>query len=225
MMRLTAVLLSFILFGAGSAAEKPPNAEVEINRLLEMYDAGNGNIDNLFTLYTDLDSALRKTLIGNLNPDALPGYGSGEQLVYEFSDYQCSYCRFMYPILRQAAAAGKIRVILIELPILGEISTTAAKHALAAYAQGKFLPFHDYLMQQDGRLGEHAIAEAVDIAALDEALLHDYLGNDDNNRQLERNYKLAALIGVNATPSFIIHGEIYYGALSEKDLNDLLEQP
>lgn len=219
-------LIGLVLAGAAGGADKQPGheaADEQINQLLEIYDANSGDIDNLYTLYTDFDKALRETLISNMHPDTLPGYGSGQQLVYEFSDYQCGYCRLVYPTLTKAADAGKVRVVLIELPVLGNLSKMAAKYALAAGAQSKFTPFHNYLMRHKGRLNEDTLAAAVTAAALDDTLLHDFLNSTAADRQLERNYKLAAIVGVNATPSFIINGKIYHGALSQKDFNDLLE--
>ena len=78
--------------------------------------------------------------------------------VVEFFDYRCPYCKVVAPDIEKVMAAdSKLRVVYKEFPILGPASTTATKAALAAVAQGKYLPLHDKLIAYKGQLDDAAI--------------------------------------------------------------------
>ncbi|MBK7927998.1 MAG: DsbA family protein [Bryobacterales bacterium] len=64
-----------------------------------------------------------------------------------FFDYRCGYCKQVAPSLEKLVENDpKLRIVLLELPVLGPDSQFAAKAALAARAHGKYLPFHKALM-------------------------------------------------------------------------------
>ena len=68
------------------------------------------------------------------DPDT-PATGNlqGDISIVEWSDYQCPYCRKIEPELRQVVQDdGKVRLVLKDWPILGPVSVTAARMALAA---------------------------------------------------------------------------------------------
>src|SRR5260370_18272943 len=86
------------------------------------------------------------------------GNPNGDVTVVEFFDYHCPYCKAVAPDLAKAVAAdGKVRLIYKEFPILGPASITAAKAALAAVRQDKYLAFHDKLFAFKGNLDDAAI--------------------------------------------------------------------
>ncbi|MGV9219706.1 DsbA family protein [Arcanobacterium canis] len=64
-----------------------------------------------------------------------------------YSDYRCPHCMSFahekIPALQKYVDNGTLRIEFSELPILGDQSTLAAKAAIAAGKQGKYLPFHD----------------------------------------------------------------------------------
>ena len=61
-----------------------------------------------------------------------------------FLDYRCPYCKKLTNIL--AKMQTDIRTVYKEWPILGDSSLLAARAALAANKQGKYLAFHTRLM-------------------------------------------------------------------------------
>jgi protein-disulfide isomerase len=79
---------------------------------------------------------------GNLN---------GDVTLVEFFDYNCPYGRQVAPVVAEAQQAdSQLRVVYKEFPILGPNSTVAAKAALAAHKQGKYVEFHRALYQLRG---------------------------------------------------------------------------
>src|SRR5262245_56257268 len=72
------------------------------------------------------------------------GNRDGDITIVEWSDYQCPYCRRVEPELRQIVQDdGKVRLVLKDWPILGPVSVTAARMALAAKFQDKYEQAHD----------------------------------------------------------------------------------
>ena len=88
------------------------------------------------------------------DPDSpVGGNPHGDVTLVEFFDYNCPYCRQVAPLMLQAEAADpKLRLVFKEFPILGPGSTFAAKAALAAHKQGKYLAFHHALMKVRGKV-------------------------------------------------------------------------
>jgi protein-disulfide isomerase len=79
---------------------------------------------------------------GNLN---------GDVTLVEFFDYNCPYRRQVAPVVAEAQQAdSQLRVVYKEFPILGPNSTVAAKAALAAHKQGKYVEFHRALYRLRG---------------------------------------------------------------------------
>lgn len=75
------------------------------------------------------------------------GNPEGDVTIVLFSDYTCGACRKMFPILTQAEKEDPdLRILYKEFPIRGPDSTRAARAALAAHRQGKYLEFHKALM-------------------------------------------------------------------------------
>jgi len=81
----------------------------------------------------------------------------GKFPVVEFFDYQCGYCKRFLPTMARLLETDKsVRFVFKEFPILGEVSVTASKAALAAKMQGKYRIFHDTVMGLRRRLTEAA---------------------------------------------------------------------
>lgn len=223
-MLLRLVLVLSLAAGGASAASK----EEAMESLFQSYEAGRGGVDSLLKLRYAFNDALLQAALAGLDDSAFPALGAAgsERVFYEFSDYQCGYCRRMYPLLATASEDGGVKIALIEFPILGPLSEKAARYALAAHRQGGYEKFHDHLMRGSGPLSEEKLDDAVRAAQLDKAQLEIDSSSAAVDAQIEANYKLAALLGISGTPAFIIDGEIYPGALPEKHFMRLVqEQP
>jgi protein-disulfide isomerase len=96
------------------------------------------------------------------------GNPQGDVTLVEFFDYNCPFCRRMAPVMGEAEAADpKLRVVYKEFPILGPDSRFAAKAALAAHKQGKYVAFHKALMQAKGVTDERKVlAVAAEVGRL-----------------------------------------------------------
>ena len=136
-------------------------------------------------------------------------------IVY-FMDYQCPSCRRYTPdVARVLAEDRKVRVIYRDTPIISDLSTVAARAAIAASFQGRHAAFHHALMTSKGRLTEASIRAAADSAKVDWARLQRDLKarGEDIDMQIGRNTELAVATGILGTPAFIVGDRLSNGAL------------
>ena len=142
------------------------------------------------------------------DPD-IPAAGNlaGDVNIVEWFDYNCPYCRKIDPELRQVVQDdGKVRLVLKDWPILGEVSKIAARKALAAKYQDKFIQAHEAMIGVAARLTEPRIGELLAGAGIDmDRLNRDLAANAKAiDAILARNSAQAAAFGFKGTPSFIV---------------------
>jgi protein-disulfide isomerase len=135
------------------------------------------------------------------------GNVDGDIAIVEWFDYQCPYCRKIEPELRQVVQDdGKVRLVLKDWPILGDVSRIAARMALAAKYQDKFLVAHEAMIGVNSKLTEPRIRELLAGAGIDmDRLNRDVTTNAKAiDTILARNNDQAKAFGFRGTPSFIV---------------------
>jgi len=142
------------------------------------------------------------------DPDIpVAGNVDGDITIVEYFDYQCPYCRKIEPELRQVVQDdGKVRLVLKDWPILGEVSVIAARMALASKFQGKYLVAHEALIGVNSKLTEPRIPDLLAGAGIDvDRLNRDLVTNAKTiDAILARNRDQAMAFGFKGTPSFIV---------------------
>jgi protein-disulfide isomerase len=155
----------------------------------------------------DGDNVLTEALVLR-DPDIpVAGNATGDITIVEYFDYQCPYCRKLEPELRQVVQNdGKVRLVLKDWPIFGEVSVTAARMALASKFQNKFLPAHEALIGINSKLTEPRIGELLAGAGIDVDRLNRDLATNAKTIDaiLARNHEQAAAFDFRGTPSFIV---------------------
>src|SRR5882757_5783756 len=103
------------------------------------------------------------------DPDIpVTGNPDGDITIVEYFDYNCPYCRKIAPELRQVVQDdGKVRLVLKDWPILGEVSVIASRMALVCKYQDKFIQAHDALIGVNSKLTEPRIGELLAGAGID----------------------------------------------------------
>ncbi|TFV70942.1 DsbA family protein [Bradyrhizobium frederickii] len=160
------------------------------------------------------------------DPDTpVAGNPNGNITIVEWSDYNCPYCRKLEPELRQVVQDdGKVRLVLKDWPILGPVSVTAARSALAAKFQDKYHQAHDALIGVSSRLTEPRINELLASAGVDmDRLKRDLAGRgSDIDALLKRNNDQAEAFGFRGTPSFIVGKYRVPGVLSMAEFEQVI---
>lgn len=160
------------------------------------------------------------------DPDVpVAGNSDGNISIIEWSDYNCPYCRKLEPELRQVIQDdGKARLVLKDWPILGPVSVTAARIALAAKYQDKYHKAHDAMMGVSSRLTESRINELLAAAGVDmDRLKSDLTAHGkDIDAILKRNNDQAEAFGFRGTPSFIVGKYRVPGVLSMAEFEQVI---
>jgi protein-disulfide isomerase len=141
--------------------------------------------------------------------------------IVEYMDYQCPYCRATHAPLKQLLAEDhKVRVIFRDWPIFGDASVRAALAAIASKYQGKYLAFHDALMEAPLPLNDAKIEAAAKKAGVNwDQLQKDKIRHSEEIEDLfQRNDKQAQLMGLEGTPGFIIGNVQSFGGMTLKQL-------
>ncbi len=147
------------------------------------------------------------------------GNPSGDVAVVEFFDYRCPYCKAMAPDLAKALAQdGKVGLVYKEFPILSPTSVVAAKAALAARYQNKYVTFHDRLMSVKGTLDESRIYSVAADAGLNVARLKTDMEKPEIAEAIARNYGLADKLDIQGTPAFVIGDQLLGGVATADEL-------
>jgi len=159
------------------------------------------------------------------------GNPNGDVTMVEFFDYACGYCKMAEPSVEKLIKEDKgIKLIYKDYPILGEPSEKAAKAALAAARQGKYIPFHDYLFAKAQVPHGNAPAETTDKVlmdaakevGLDIAKLKKDMDDPAITKLVDANVALGQDIGARGTPTFVIGDKVYPGALPYEQLKSAL---
>jgi protein-disulfide isomerase len=142
------------------------------------------------------------------DPDIpVAGNPDGDITIVEYFDYNCPYCRKIAPEISQVVQDdGKVRLVLKDWPILGEVSVIASRMALACKYQDKFIQAHDALIGINSKLTEPRIGELLAGAGIDvDRAKRDLASNAKAiDAVLARNGDQAQAFGFKGTPSFIV---------------------
>ena len=164
----------------------------------------------------------RDTLERDPNAPVL-GNPEGDVTVVEFFDYNCPYCRRAKPEIEALLAADPdVRLVYREWPILGEGSVFAARAALAAREQGLYEDFHWALMGMSGRAEESSVLRIAEDIGLDVAQLRRDMEAPEIDAHIETSMRLAQVLGITGTPSFVIGDALVPGVVDVEQLSSLV---
>lgn len=146
--------------------------------------------------------------------------------IVEFFDYNCPYCKQAAPELRKLLLRDQqVRIIFKEWPIFGEVSTYAARSAVAANWQGKFLAAHDALIGSRNDLDELPQVDAVLRSAgidMKRLSLDRKRHSAEIDALLARSAREAKTLGLRGTPGFLIGRRLESRALTAEQFQDLV---
>ena len=157
-----------------------------------------------------------KTILGN--PD-------GDVTIYEFSDYNCGYCKRAFnEVMSVIEDDGNIRLVIKEFPILSESSMIAAQLSMAAAEIGRFEDFHTGLMEWQGQLNESAFTQIAANIDIDMTELASIIAKGEIDVTIAETQSLARQMKINGTPGFIIGNEIIPSYISRDQILELVRK-
>lgn len=162
------------------------------------------------------------------DPDApVIGNPKGDVTIVEFFDYQCPYCKKSHPDVASVIAEdGKVRWIMKDWPVFGDVSVFASQAVLGANEIGLYKPAMEALMATPGSLSEDDVKRVLISAGIDLKKVAEAVGRNDKKISdlLTRNYDQALAFGFAGTPSFVLGTTKYSGVLGKDQLRDAIKQ-
>ena len=166
-------------------------------------------------------------LIFRSENDAVLGNPDGDVTIVEFFDYNCGFCeRAMADMQTVIEADPDVRFVLKEFPILGPASLDAhtVSMAVARIAPDTYDEFHRRLLSGDARAdGDTAVQLALDLG-IDEEALRSAVDDPASQQAFAEAYQLADSLRITGTPSYVVGGEVLFGAVGAEALLERIER-
>lgn len=148
--------------------------------------------------------------------DAYLGPADASTVLVEFTDFQCPFCARMWePAKKLLADDPDLRLVFKHYPISGNCNPDiagerhagacpAAKAAICAQAQGRFLEMANALYAHQDALGEGTIAGLALGMGLDTEAFTACLSAPETQARIEEDVRAANAAGLTGTPSFYL---------------------
>lgn len=145
----------------------------------------------------------------------IAGNPNGNLTIAEYSDFNCPYCRKVFPVLQKVVRDdGNIRLAYKLWPIFGPASVYSAQMTLACRPQGKFVQAYEALMTSPSRVTEASTDKTLAAIGVDVKRAKQDLQKNikEIGAVLKRHHAQAEGLGFQGTPSFIIGKFRLFGA-------------
>ena len=159
----------------------------------------------------EAEKALSENIDAINNDPNSPVVGPKEAdiVLVEFFDYACGYCHRLFPELNKVMANSKdVKFVFKPMAFVSQYSDYAARAALAANEQGKFVEMHNALFTVEGPLNEEKINELAGKIGLDVEKFKADVKGEKVNGIMDANNELATKIQLGGVPTMILNGKM-----------------
>ena len=165
--------------------------------------------------------------IKNLNLAYHPMYlgdSNSAKVIYEFVDYNCGYCQKFHQELINVMKDNSLKLVIIQMPILGNFSEELTKLALASSLQGQFKVVHNYLYSTERKSKMEDILADLFLRGVDLDILKNDLDSQEVSDFLSIHRKYADEFKFTGTPATIIGNQIIPGFIDADKITEILEK-
>jgi len=152
------------------------------------------------------------------------GNKNATKIIYEFVDYNCGYClKFHQQVQSVLNEDQNTKLIIMQMPILGESSITFSKIAVAASFQNKFEEVHNYLYSSDRKSKMADILGDLFLMNIDIAQLEKDMTSEEVSKVILSHEQFVNDFKFNGTPAIIIGETIIPGYIEKNKIIEILE--
>ena len=165
--------------------------------------------------------------IKNLNLAYHPMYlgdSNSAKVIYEFVDYNCGYCQKFHQELINVMNDNSLKLVIIQMPILGNFSEELTKLALASSLQGQFKVVHNYLYSTERKSKMEDILADLFLRGVDLDILKNDLDSQEVSDFLSIHRGYADEFKFTGTPATIIGNQIIPGFIDADKITEILEK-
>ena len=156
------------------------------------------------------------------------GNPDGDITLVEFLDYRCGYCKRAHgEVAKLLETDGNIRLIVKELPILGDQSVLASRFAIATKqiaGDDSYKAVNDALMAYNGDVTLPALRRLGSTFGLEMDAIEARMDSDEVTMEIAQTRALAQQLSISGTPTFVMHDELLRGYLPFDQMMALVEE-
>jgi len=226
--RLMAALCITIVASLPASADIKDADRAALDKMIGDYIRANPEVvrDALLSL-AEREAAERREqamfILRSDDGDPFLGNPDASFVIYEFSDYNCGYCKRVFkPLQELIAADGDIKLVVKEFPILSESSLLAAQAGIAAQAQGVFEDFHIAMMTGRGAISMDSILAAAKSAGADLDRLQADMNSPAVEAIIARTRAAAQQLEISGTPGLVIGRQVIPGAIGLDQMREII---
>ena len=149
-------------------------------------------------------------LIVAISNGAVRGDPNAAVTVIEFTDFQCSACGAMYPVMEDVLKSygNRVRFVIRNFPLTRahENAMRAAQAAEAAKAQGKFWEYIDLLFKNQIALDAESLKKYATQVGMDRKRFDAEFESGKYDADIRRDIEEGEVYGIEATPTIYING-------------------
>jgi len=147
--------------------------------------------------------------------------------IAEFSDFECPFCRAVFPTLKRIEQEykDKVRIVYFQFPLvsLHTRARKAAEASLCAYEQNKFWEFHDAMFSDQQNLAVDDLKKKAAKLSLDMKTFNSCLESGKYLNEIQSDVAEGVRIGVSGTPAMFINGRLMVGAQPYGEIQKVIE--
>ena len=165
--------------------------------------------------------------IKNLNLAYHPMYlgdSNSAKVIYEFVDYNCGYCQKFHQELINVMNDNSLKLVIIQMAILGNFSEELTKLALASSLQGQFKVVHNYLYSTERKSKMEDILADLFLRGVNLDILKNDLDSQEVSDFISIHRSYADEFKFTGTPATIIGNQIIPGFIDADKITEILEK-
>jgi protein-disulfide isomerase len=154
------------------------------------------------------------------------GSANARTTIVEFSDFQCPFCAKLSQTIRsmQRQDPTAFRVVYRHYPLAQHPhAADAAAAAECAGKQRRFGEYHDLLFASQDSIGTRPWTRfAVEAGVADTTAFKLCMAAPETRARVDADARVAAKLRLPGTPSLIVNGRLYSGAIGEAELSEMV---
>lgn len=190
-----------------------------------------GPRDNLLFLTSSKNKTvdiIELDFIYKINTAGSPFKGSfnAPVVIIVFTDFECSYCAQLVPILDQVHKQypKEVKIVFKNYPLQSHrFAMNAAIAALAAESQGKFWEFHDLLFKNYNQLNDKKVEEIINKTGINKQEFEKKIHDPQIIQKVQQDYIDGTNADIRGTPSVFINGKLIRN-LSMEEFRNVIDK-
>lgn len=188
------------------------------DKMREFSDAERAGLETAFkkTLFTKFKVRILlkepEPFVQNISADDDPSQGKSTAAVtvIMFSDFQCSACAAVHPVLKKVITeyGDKVRFVVRDFPLanIHENALQSAFAANSAHAQGRFFEYADILYRNQNALDTASLKKYAAGLGLNVKQFEIDLSSEKTAAEVRKDIADGTGYGINGTPTIFVNG-------------------